>query len=180
MKNNSGRQGPFKKIYWGSDRSTEVTFEPGVVLPQTEQISACVVVAVHQDTVVLSRPKRGWGLLGGHREEGETAEVCIRREAMEEATVELGNLKLIGWWKTRKLFESSENCQYPALAYQLLYVAHVTKVHDFLPQYEVQERTFIPLDQVADLHHNFPGFEEVYEFILASKEVNRCLEVGAS
>jgi 8-oxo-dGTP diphosphatase len=179
MKNTNGRQGPFKTTYWGSDRSTEVVFESSTLLPQTEQISACVVVAVRQNTIVLSRPERGWGLLGGHREEGETAEACIRREAMEEAAVELSSLKLIGRWKTRKLFESSENRQYPTLAYQLLYVACVTKVHDFLPQYEIQERTFVPLDQLADLHHNFPGFEEVYEFILANEEVNQYL-VGAS
>ena len=156
---------PFKKIYWGSDRSTEAVFETVTELPPTEMISACMVVALHDDGVVLSRPKRGWGLVGGHREPGETAEQCVRREAMEEAMAVLGELRLIGRWKIRKLFESSENAGYPQAAYQLLYIADVIKLHQFAPQLEIEERMVAPLTSLPDLHHNFTDFEDVYGYI---------------
>lgn len=140
-------------------------FEPVNLVPPKDQVSACMVVALHEGNIVLSRPKRGWGLVGGHREPGETAEDCIRREAIEEAAIELGELQLIGRWKTQKVFESKENFQYPPLAYQLLYVADVTKINDFMPLLEVEERTIVPLESLPDLHHNFADFEQVYEFI---------------
>ena len=155
----------FRKIYWGSDRSTEVQFEAVTELPPAEMISACMVVALHEDGVVLSRPKRGWGLLGGHREPGESAEECIRREALEEAMAELGELRLIGRWQTRKVFESTVNAAYPPVAYQMLYIADVTKLGDFAPQLEIEERMIVPLSKLPELHHNFTDFEEVYEFI---------------
>jgi 8-oxo-dGTP diphosphatase len=156
----------FKTIYWGGDRSTEARFEAITELPPVEQVSACMVVALHEDGVVLSRPKRGWGLVGGHREPGETAEECMRREALEEALAELGELKLIGRWKTQKVFESSENAGYPPIAYQLLYVAQVINMNDFIPQLEIEDRIVAPLGKLPELHHNFVDFEEVYEFIL--------------
>jgi 8-oxo-dGTP diphosphatase len=156
----------FKTIYWGSDRSTEVMFEPVSELPPVEQVSACMVVALHEDGVVLSRPKRGWGLVGGHREPGETAEECLRREALEEAAAELGELRLIGRWKTQKVFESIENAAYPPVAYQLLYVAKVARMNVFVPQLEVEERMVVPLKELSQHHHNFADFEDVYEFIL--------------
>jgi 8-oxo-dGTP diphosphatase len=156
----------FKTIYWGSDRSTEVVFEPVSELPPIEQVSACMVVALHEDGVVLSRPKRGWGLVGGHREPGETAEECLRREALEEAAAELGELRLVGRWKTQKVFESFENAAYPPVAYQLLYVAKVTRMNEFVPQLEIEERMVVPLKELSQHHHNFADFEDVYEFIL--------------
>jgi 8-oxo-dGTP pyrophosphatase MutT (NUDIX family) len=125
-----------------------------------------MVVALHEGGVVLSRPKRGWGLVGGHREPGETAEECMRRETLEEAAAELGELKLIGRWKTQKVFESSENAGYPPVAYQLLYIAEVTKMNDFVPLLEIEERMVVPLNKLPELHHNFADFEEVYDFIL--------------
>lgn len=158
---------PFKTIYWGSDRSTEVRFEAVADLPSVEQISACMVVALHDGGVVLSRPKRGWGLVGGHREPGELPEECIRREALEEAAAELGELKLIGRWKTQKVFESDENAAYPPVAYQLLYVAEVTRLNDFRPQLEIEDRVVVPLEKLPGFHHNFEDFEQVHDFIVS-------------
>jgi len=158
-------QKPFPILYWGADQSTEVQFQPADMPPDNELVSACFVFAELNGEVAMSRPKRGWGLPGGHREPGETAEVCLRREAMEEAGIELDNLRLIGWWATAKRFESEHNRQYPDRAYQLLYVASVAKVHDFVPQHEVSERAFVPVHQVGDWHHDAERFQEIFEFI---------------
>ena len=155
----------FETIYWGDVASTEVRFEVTDAHPPLEQTTACMVAALHNDTLVMSRPARGWGLVGGHLEEGETAEKCVRRESMEEAAVELGQLRLVGYWKTKKVFESPANAPYPPVGYQLLYISDVTKVHDFVPQLEVLERAFVPFADVLKYHHKVSDFEEVFLYL---------------
>lgn len=154
----------FRTTYWGKDRSTEVTFKPSEELPPQDRVTACMVIAIHDGRLVMSKPARGWGIIGGHLEPGESVEMCVRREAMEEAAVELGELKLAGHWATRKLFESDENSQYPSEGYQLLFEADVTKVHAFTPQLEIKDRTFVALDRVHEYHHDFDLFEDIWAY----------------
>lgn len=153
----------FSLVYWGEDKSTRVQFEPTVTLP-AGPISACMVFALYDGKLAMSYPKRGWGLPGGHMEQAETPEECIRREAVEEAAIELGELRLIGQWKAAKQFDSEFNRYYPDTAYQLLYVSEVVKVHDFVPQFEVSQRAFVALDDVMDFHHDPVQFREIFEY----------------
>lgn len=160
----------FKTTYWGDDQSTEVQFQLASSQPPDESVSACLVIATTGDNkIAISRPQRGWGLPGGHREVGETAEQCLRREAIEEAAIELGDLELVGYWATKKLFDSEHNRQYPNTAYQLLYIANVTAIHDFQPQLEVLERAFIEAHDMERLHHNFENFRDIFEHIIEKK-----------
>lgn len=159
----------FKTIYWISDHSSEVNFQPISALPDKELVSSCFVFALHEDGVIMSRPERGWGLPGGHREGEETPEECVRREADEEASIELGDLRLIGRWEAKKKFHSPLNEKYPEIAYQLLYVADVTKVLPFKKEYETSERAIVPLPKVKEYHHNFDDFEEIFKYILDEK-----------
>ena len=155
----------FKTIYWGDDASTEVRFETASERPPLEQTTACMIAALYNGSLVMSRPARGWGLVGGHIEKGETTEACIRREAMEEAAIEIDDLELVGYWKTKKVFESSTNAAYPAIGYQLLYTGKVTKIYDFMPQLEIEERAFVPFAEVPRYHHAISDFEEVYSYL---------------
>lgn len=155
----------FKSTYWGDDQSTEVVFEAINELPPQELITACMVFAVHdKDKLVLSKPARGWGLPGGHREEGETAEECLLREAMEEAAVTLENLELIGRWTTKKRFHSPHNAQYPDQGYQLLYIANVKELNEFTPQHETLERIVVPISEVKDYHHDIDNFLPILHY----------------
>src|SRR4051812_35946799 len=126
----------FKTVYWGKDHSTEVVFEPTDTLPPKELIIACAVFPLYGTSIVMSKPARGWGLIGGHREDDETAEECIRREADEEASITLGDLQLVGQWVTKKKFHSPHNEQYPDKGYQMLYVSDVKDLNAFSPQFE--------------------------------------------
>lgn len=69
----------FKTLHWTDDQSTEVNFEAVAVLPAKELVSSCFVFALYEDDkVIMTKPKRGWGLPGGHREGNETAEEYVR------------------------------------------------------------------------------------------------------
>lgn len=159
----------FKTIYWTDDRSSEVNFNASKSLPPTELISACFVFPLYKGDVILSKPKRGWGLPGGHREVGESAEECVRREASEEASIELGELELVGYWEIKKKFHSSFNKKYPDLAYQLLYIADVTALKPFKQEFETSERKVVTISSIHSYHHNFKDFEQVLEYIVDIK-----------
>lgn len=164
----------FKTIYWGDDQSTEVIFEAITELPPQDLITACMVIALHSgDSIVLSKPERGWGIPGGHREEGETAEGCLRREAMEEAAITLENVQLIGRWSTKKRFHSPHNAKYPDQGYQLLYVADVKELSDFAPQLEITERIVVPIFEVKNYHHDMDNFMPVFNYALEAGYLKR-------
>ena len=158
----------FKKNYWGENNSTEVMFHPANTLPNNPDNITSVMGAVFNDgNLLLTKPIRGWGLPGGHIEDNESPEECLRRECIEEAGVEIGNLKLIGYWKTKKLKKLESNKIYPDEGFQLLYIANAIKVNDFVPMHEVSERMFIPAEEVRNIHHNYDNFEEILKYVIS-------------
>jgi 8-oxo-dGTP pyrophosphatase MutT (NUDIX family) len=68
---------------WTSDVSWEFYLTDEI--PPRELCTAVFCLAIHNDdTIVLTKTKRGWELLGGHLEVGETIEQGMLREAHEE------------------------------------------------------------------------------------------------
>lgn len=53
-------------------------------LPPEELCTAALCAAIIGNRVVLACSDRGWGVLGGHREDDEPLEETLRREAREE------------------------------------------------------------------------------------------------
>ena len=158
----------FKKIYWGENNSTEVQFHTAESLPEkTDNITSVMGAIFHEGKLLLTKPRRGWGLPGGHIEANESPEECLKRECIEEAGVEIDNLKLIGYWKTRKLINLDSNKQYPNEGYQLLYIAKAAKINDFIPMHEVTDRKFVYPDEVKKFHHNYENFEEILKYIIS-------------
>jgi len=158
----------FKKIYWGENNSTEVQFHTAESLPKnTDNITSVMGAIFHEGKLLLTKPRRGWGLPGGHIEANESPEECLKRECIEEAGVEIDNLKLIGYWKTRKLINLDSNKQYPNEGYQLLYIAQAPKINDFIPMHEVTDRKFVYPDEVKKFHHNYENFEEILKYIIS-------------
>ncbi len=65
------------------------------------QIKVGVATVVRKDGKVLSYQRHSdngdgtWGMPGGHLEYGESFEECARREALEEAGIELGHMQFV-------------------------------------------------------------------------------------
>jgi 8-oxo-dGTP pyrophosphatase MutT (NUDIX family) len=85
----------------------------------------------------MTKPKREWGLPGGHIELGKTPKECCEREVFEETTVTIKNLKLIGAWKTEHVFDSKYNKNYADPSDQLLYIADINEIKECSQQLEV-------------------------------------------
>lgn len=151
--------------YWCADKSTQVQFEPTSALPPQEFITACFVYAKYQNQIVICKGPRGWGLPGGHREAKESPEDCIRREALEEAAIELGDVMLVGQWVATKLIDSPHNKNYPKIGYQLLYLAQVTNLLVFEPKHETSERMLVTPDDLGRFHHNYGAVENILLYI---------------
>jgi len=161
----------FNVNYWGENNSTEVMFHPANTLPNNlDNITSVMGAVFNNGNLLLTKPRRGWGLPGGHIEAKESPEECLKRECIEEAGVEIDNLKLIGYWKTKKIKKLESNKQYPDDGYQLLYIANTVKIYDFIPMHEVSERKFIPTQEVGNTHHNYDNFEEILNYITSIQD----------
>jgi len=58
---------------------------------------AALIFAFDSDQVVLAHIRdRGWCIPGGRLDPGETADDAVRREAREEAGIEVGELQMLG------------------------------------------------------------------------------------
>jgi 8-oxo-dGTP pyrophosphatase MutT (NUDIX family) len=67
-------------------------------LPPAQWCSAVFCVGlVDHGHVVLTRTRRGWEMLGGHIERGESLKAALRREALEEGGFVITRLRLFGF-----------------------------------------------------------------------------------
>lgn len=69
---------------WG-DESVEWELYGSSTLPKPEDCTAAFCVAItREDKIVLEREERGWGMIGGHIDDGEDIEQALARECLEE------------------------------------------------------------------------------------------------
>ena len=155
----------FPIIYW-SNKATKVQFQIFNETPAVNQVTACMVCVVKDNSILLSKPQRGWGLPGGHLEHNESPQDCAIREVREETNVEILDLELIGGWKAEKIKEIELNKRYPEVSYQLLFFAKPSKINEFIPTEEILERKFVNLDQIQKYHHDFDKFSEILKYVV--------------
>lgn len=107
---------------WNNDVSWE--FYLADESPPRELCTAVFCLAIHNnDTIVLAKTKRGWELLGGHLEAGETIEQGMLREAHEEGGYTPETYELFGYRKiiSTKPIPARGGKMYP---YPVSYIPH--------------------------------------------------------
>ncbi|HEX7735397.1 MAG TPA: NUDIX domain-containing protein [Ktedonobacteraceae bacterium] len=111
-------------------------------LPPLELSATALVLAFSDDRLLQTQlVKRGWDLVGGHIEPGESPEDAVRREAYEEAGVRLGPLHLVGYQRLRLLGPRLETYSYPYPEnYQIFYCARIVALDDFSANAETHGR----------------------------------------
>jgi len=163
-------------IYRAADGELEGWFEPGTSLPSPEQIVGVVVLPfLEADRVVVVkvRKRRAWEFPGGHVEDREALSEAARREAREEAGVELGELHLIGRKWLRLLDpQRAELRRYDGRCL-LVYWADVATLHDLPPDNEISERRAVRVRDAEDILGGYwppRHLVEILEYALAERE----------
>lgn len=141
------------------------------VLPPRELITSALALAFHEGNFLMTNlHQRGWDIPGGHIEPGEAPEQTMRREVMEEAAVELGPVRLLGYQRIRLLGDVPEGYRYPQPdSFQVLYIGTVAKILPFSPTAEASARIFFPLVEALQqrwVQDNQLMFDAAYQMIV--------------
>jgi 8-oxo-dGTP pyrophosphatase MutT (NUDIX family) len=114
---------------------------------------------------MVNLDSRGWDIPGGHMEDSETPEECFAREAMEEACIS-GPARMIGYVlvdnREDPAFDEATS-KYPAVGCQIFYRMDVESMHDFVQDFESNERALFSVEDVPSQHGNW---HEVNQAIL--------------
>lgn len=136
-------------------------------LPSGEMISTALVLAFDGDRLLQTNlAARGWDIVGGHIEPGESPEEAARREAYEEAGARLGELHLLGYQHLRLLGPrpATYRYSYPD-SYQIFYWAQIEALDEFIPTEEARERALFAPDRARELPF-VRTFRELYQVAL--------------
>jgi 8-oxo-dGTP diphosphatase len=122
-------------------------------LPPRELIATALVLAFDRDRLLQTRlAARGWDIVGGHIEPGESPEDAARREAYEEAGARLGELHLLGYQRLRLLGPRPAWYRYAHPdSYQVFYWAQIDALDEFIPTEEALERALFAPDAAREL-----------------------------
>lgn len=94
-----------------------------------------------QNQLLIVKNGNAWTIPGGHPEKDETKEETLSRELMEEACVTLKDIQYIG---AVEVVENGETY------YQLRYTAKVLDLLPFKQEWEICERKFININELAN------------------------------
>ncbi|MEW6236600.1 MAG: NUDIX domain-containing protein [Candidatus Omnitrophota bacterium] len=121
----------FPVTKWGDN--SVVSFEATEHLPAPELTSIAAGFVFHDDKLVLANiPGRGWEIIGGRIDIGETPEETFRREAMRQIGCELSHVKMIGVVRIEHMGPEPPNCPYPfPIGYGVQFIGIVDNLTSF-------------------------------------------------
>ena len=140
---------------WGNDISWELYHSNEQ--PDETLCTAIFCIALDSNSrIVMMRAERGWGMLGGHIEEGESLVEALSRESIEEGGFTPKQPHFFGF---RKIISSRPMAsQYPAKSYPfptsyILYYWATTDEEIVAPSgIEVLESKSFTLDEIRQLN----------------------------
>jgi 8-oxo-dGTP pyrophosphatase MutT (NUDIX family) len=140
------------KTAWGKHPVT-LTWVPSAKVPEDYTVTSTHGFCFEDGQVyMVNLDSRGWDFPGGHMEQGETPEECFAREAMEEACIE-GDATILGYILVDNREDPHHDpSKYPKIGCQVYYRMDVTKVHDFVQDFESSERAVFTPEEVPNQH----------------------------
>lgn len=130
------------RMITGSERNPEALLDSGVwdngnttwelwrssELPDPNLCTTVALVAVTSlalSRVVLAESRRGWGIIAGHIEPGETLDETVEREALEEGGFKVVRKRLFAYKKMHNIVETERSRlrRYPKISYMPCYVS---------------------------------------------------------
>lgn len=135
-------------------------------LPPRELIATALVLAFEGDRLLQTHLNaRGWDIVGGHIEPGESPEEAARREAYEEAGAKLRELHVLGYQRLRLLGPCPDAYRYAYPdSYQVFYWAHIEALDEFIPTEEARGRALFAPEDAREL----PFVRNLKELYLAA------------
>jgi 8-oxo-dGTP pyrophosphatase MutT (NUDIX family) len=126
---------PIRKLAWEGERLRWRLFHPVTL--------GARVILLRGDEVLLIRHtyRAGWYFPGGGVDKGETLEAAAGREAEEEAQATVKSLELLGVYTNFGEGKSD---------HVAVFVARDFELREFVPNNEIAERCWFPLDELPD------------------------------
>jgi 8-oxo-dGTP pyrophosphatase MutT (NUDIX family) len=113
---------------WNENTSWEFYLSPKSPPRELCTAIACLAILKSTDSIVLTRNQRGWEMLGGHIEEGESLEETVIREAREEGGFIPDSCTLFGYRKVIAKEPTPHDQQEGHYPYPLSYIPHFIAV----------------------------------------------------
>lgn len=121
-----------------------VAVDPKKFTPPFDRITSVGIVPFLSDgRIVATLLERGIDIPGGHVQENEhDIETTARREALEEAGIDIADLRMI------YILQSDAYGSAPhELTYIVILAARVTQLHPFTPQHEALGREIVTVEE---------------------------------
>jgi 8-oxo-dGTP pyrophosphatase MutT (NUDIX family) len=142
----------FPTMKWGTNAT--LSFEATEHLPPPELTSIAGGFIFYQDKLLLANiPGRGWEIVGGRIDLGESPEMTFRREALNQVGVQVEHLQMLGMMRIEHGGPQPPNCPYPfPTGYGIQFVGIATELPYFRGSSDSLGRSLITPD----------GFREHY------------------
>lgn len=137
-----------------------LSWRPGRTLPPIDRTTSVHGFCFHEGKVLLVELKsRGFDIVGGHVEPGESSEDCFRREAFEEGYIRGGPCTPLGYLIVDNTGNPNWQAggRYPQIGYQAFYHMPVTEVLPFDDRFESARRIFVSAADVPKYYHGWTG-----------------------
>ncbi len=162
----------FPTTTWGDN--TIISFEATEYLPATELTSIAGGFVFHKDQLVLANvPGRGWEIIGGRIDVGESPEDTFRREAYQQVGATLSHVKMIGLVRIEHTGPEPPNCPYPfPVGYGVNFIGIVESLDPFIGGKDSLGRSLISPDGFKQHYYDWNEYYEAV-FRYAYKEYQK-------
>lgn len=144
-----------------------VSFEATDFLPPASKTTIAGGFVFHDDKVVLANiPGRGWEIIGGRIDLGETPEDTFRREAANQIGVTLTAVKMIGIVRIEHFGPEPPNCPYPyPVGYGIQFIGIVDQFLPFYGSHESLGRSLITVDGFKEHYYEWnEHYQAVFQY----------------